>query len=297
MTEQTETRLRAALHAEVDGVDVDGHAWSTIQRRVRERRSRTTRRLALVAASIAVVVVGIGAVLALDDGDTTVDVRPADEATTTSTVTTESTTTSVVDAEPEPFAGIWPFATQEQMVAYAKDPGVGMFFDPDQTALEFAREYLGMRDPVVIAAFAPTSDASGTVVIAARPASPMTTSVSLRRDADDGLTPYTVTAADAASIEVDRAALVAPVGPPAVPVSGTSTAFEAHVDVEVRDQEGRVLGITFVMGGANGEMAAFSGEVPIEAPATAGGVVVLSTSSAADGSLQEATVVQVRFRP
>jgi spore germination protein GerM len=49
------------------------------------------------------------------------------------------------------------------------------------------------------------------------------------------------------------------------------------------------------MGGANGEMGAFAGEVPIDEPSTSTGAVVLSTSSAEDGALQEATVVPVRF--
>jgi hypothetical protein len=83
-----------------------------------------------------------------------------------------------------------------------------------------------------------------------------------------------------------------------ITVGGTSTAFEANVTVEVREDgqaEGENLGRSFVMGGANGEMGPFAGDVTIESPTAAAGAVVLTTESAEDGSVQEATVVRVVF--
>ena len=293
MTERTEDRLRAALRAEADDVSGDPDAWSKVQRRAGEHRSRTARTVALVAAGILLVVVGAGAVLLRDD-DTTVDVRPADDGITSSTVADSTTSTTAPVAEPAAFEGIWPFTSREALDAYVADPGIGMFLDAEATALEFAREYLGMPEPVVRRGFQPAEGESGSVQLSSRDRSPMVTTIWVHRyGGDDGA--YAVYLAETPNIQVDRDALEQPVVRDAVAVSGSSTAFEAHVDVEVRDAAGRVLGRTFVMGGANGELGAFAGEVPIDDPTTPTGAIVLSTSSAEDGALQEATVVPLRF--
>ncbi|HEX4904071.1 MAG TPA: Gmad2 immunoglobulin-like domain-containing protein [Acidimicrobiales bacterium] len=291
MTERTEDRLRAALRAEADDVSVDPDAWSKVQRRAGAHRSSAARTVVLVAAGVLLLVLGAGAML-LQDDDTTVDVRPADDGTTTSSVV-DSTTTTVTVEEPA-FDGIWPFTSQEQVDAYVADPGIGMFFDADVTALEFARAYLGMPEPVVRRGFQVAEGDSGSVQLSSRDRSPMVTTVWVHRyGGEDGA--YAVYLAETPNIQVDREALDDPVRAPSVAVSGTSTAYEAHVDVEVRDAEGRVLGRTYVMGGANGELGAFAGEVSFDEPTTPTGAIVLSTSSAEDGSLQEATVVPIRF--
>ena len=286
MTERTEERLRAALRAEAEDVTVDPDAWSTVQRRAGAHRSSSARTVVLVAAGILLAVVGAGAFLLRDD-DTTVDVRPADDGTTTSTVADTALDEPAMDA-------IWPFQTMEEVDAYVADPGIGMFFDGEATALEFAREYLGMSDPVVAKGFRSTEGFSGMVEIAPRTGSPMVTTVWVHRyGGEDGA--YAVYLAEAVNLQLDRDALGTTVSPPTVAVSGISTAYEAHVDLQVRDSDGRVLGQTYVMGGASGEMLPFAGEVTFEAPSTPTGAIVLSTSSADDGSLQEATVVPVTF--
>ena len=291
MTERTEDRLRAALRADVEDVDVDPDAWRHVQREVAARRARARHRMrggVLAAAAAVLAVVGVVAMVAREPDGTSVDVRPADDPTTT-TPTVDDT---VVDL-PEPL-GIWPFVTETELAAYLEDPGIGMFRDPEATALEFAREYLGMPDPVAPRGYVAAEGESGWVDVLPRAESPMTTTVWVHRYGGDGGA-YTVYFAETANIELDREASGETVAAPTVAVSGTSTAFEAHVDVEVRDSTGRVLGTSYVMGGANGELAAFSGEVTIEEPTTPHGAIVLSTSSAEDGSLQEATVVPVTF--
>jgi hypothetical protein len=290
MTERTEERLRAAMHAEAAEVETaDAAAWAAVQQRVRDERRRSrAMRGALVGAAAAVVAVVV-AIGALQDGDdTTVDITPAAPSTTT------TTTPAVVVAEEPEIAAIWPFTTQAQIDAYVADPGVGMFLDGEATALEFAREYLAMPDPVVAHGFRPAEGFSGYVDIAPRAGSPMVTTVWVHRyGGEDGA--YSVYFAETSNIRPAGDAHGVTVGGDFVGVRGTSTAFEAHVDLEVRDANGEVLGRTFVMGGANGDFAPFDGAVQIVPPSTPTGAVVLSTSSAEDGTVQEAMVVPVVF--
>lgn len=292
MTERTEDRLRAALRADVEDVDADPDTWRHVQREVAARKAsaRRHRRVAFVAAAAAVVIAVIGATAMIDrepDG-TSVDVRPADDPTTTAPPVDDT----VVDQAP--MLAIWPFATDDDVAAYLADPGIGMFRDPEATALEFAREYLNMPDPVAPRGYAAAEGLSGSVEVLPRAGSPMMTRVWVHRyGGDEGA--YSVYFAETANIELDREAVGESVAAPVVAVSGTSTAFEAHVDVEVRDADGRVLGQAFVMGGANGEMGPFAGEVRIDEPTTSTGALLLTTSSAEDGSLQEATVMPITF--
>ena len=81
-----------------------------------------------------------------------------------------------------------------------------------------------------------------------------------------------------------------------VTLEGQSTAYEATVNVEVR-QDGTVvpLGTNFVMGGSMGEMGPFSKAVAFDTPTATGGAIVLRTLSAENGAVWEVTVVRARF--
>jgi hypothetical protein len=82
-----------------------------------------------------------------------------------------------------------------------------------------------------------------------------------------------------------------------IALAGRSTAFEATVDVEVRqDGTDAALGRGWVMGGANGEMGPFAGTLELNVPSVDAGVVLFSTRSMEDGRVWEATVVRVAFR-
>jgi hypothetical protein len=286
-----EDRLRQAMRAESEGVDVDPEAWSKVQAGVRRHRvRRTVGASVLSVAALFAVVVGVVSLLA--DGDGEQVIVPADSSTSTTEPEPGTTTTLPPSDDEAAFPGLWPFTSQDAVDAYMTDPGVGMFFDAEATALEFAREYLGMLDPVATSTF---EGWSGTIDVSPKPGAPMTTSVEVTKRRADG--PYFVTGATTANILVDRPEPMQVVGQ-TIQLTGTSTAFEANVIVEVRQDgqpRGEHLGQSFVMGGANGEMGPFAGNITIDAPTAAAGAVIFTTESAEDGSLQEATVVRVVF--
>jgi len=238
----------------------------------------------VAAAAAVALVVGLAVVVG-DDGQT-VDVGPP--VGTTPPAPTTATTEPPVDAEV--FPGIWPFASQAEVDNYDGDA----YSDAAVTALAFARDYLGMPGP-----FAVDNVATGgraTVSIRAEPASPMVTRVELRRfGGADG--PYSVIGTTTDNIVVHTPSAGDRVGL-AIGVVGRSTAFEATVQVEVR-QDGQTfgerLGSGFVMGGSMGEFGSFAGQVTSTEPSAPAGAVVFFTDSARDGSVQEATVVRIAF--
>jgi hypothetical protein len=81
-----------------------------------------------------------------------------------------------------------------------------------------------------------------------------------------------------------------------VTLSGRSTAFEATVNVDIR-QDGTLtpLKSDIVNGGANGEMGPFSKAIDFPKPSAPAGAIVLKTLSAEDGNITEASVVRVSF--
>jgi hypothetical protein len=178
--------------------------------------------------------------------------------------------------------------------AYMADPGVGMFFDAEATALEFARSFIGMPDPVTDSV-STHEDGSTTVVVRPKPLSPVKTRIDLDRSGTpDG--PWTVVQASTENITVDAPAYEARVASP-LDLAGTSLAFEAVVRVEVRQDGqgfGESLGATTVMGGGT-ELQPFHGSISFDRPTERAGTVIFFTDSAEDGSIVEATVVRVAF--
>ena len=304
-----EDRLREALRTEAEQVEPDPQAWAKVQSRVRRRRAtRAVTGSLLGAAALVAVVVGIASLLGDDDSQRVQVVPPAAVGPTSTTATTvpvttvtttdapATTTTTVPPVEgPEVFPGVWPFTSPEAVDDYVAEPGVGMFFDAEATALEFAREYLGLPDPTATGDPVVVDDVS-VVTVAAKPGSPMTTAITVKRfGGADG--PYSVTEAHTENIQVTQPTLLQVVGTD-IALAGTSTAFEANVTVEVR-QDGQVAGEylnqSYVMGGANGEMGPFTGSISVGTPTESMGAMVFTTLSAEDGSVQEATVVRIGF--
>lgn len=298
-------RLRRALHDEADAIEPDPQSWSRVETGV--RRARRRRRAGAGLATAAVVVAALVAVPSLlDRDDARVETTPAHPGPTsttatsaapTSTSTTTSTTTTTITATPgnDVSDAIWPFTSQDQLDAYEANPGVGMFFDPEATALEFARTYLGMPDPVRDGDIDRTDADDAVVRVRPKPSSRIVTRVAVERF--DGTTgPWSVTGAttDHIVLEVPDAGtrITSPVY-----VAGQSIAFEAVVRVEVREDGqsfGQSLGSTIVMGGGT-EMAPFSGDITFDTPTATSGAIVLFTDSAEDGSIVEATVIRIRF--
>jgi hypothetical protein len=81
-----------------------------------------------------------------------------------------------------------------------------------------------------------------------------------------------------------------------VKLRGRSTAYEAVVNVEVR-QDGTLapLKSDTVMGGSMGVMGAFTKSMAFTVPSSRGGALLFRTLSAKDGHVIEASVVRVAF--
>lgn len=165
------------------------------------------------------------------------------------------------------------------------------FSHPVAAARAFATDYVGFVDPVV-GSFDAAGAAAGTVPVRATSSGAVTT-VHLERL--DGT--WWVTGSTTPDIALDEPAALASIASP-VTLHGTSTAFEAQVDVEVRQDDLRApIGTGFVMGGANGQLGPFDGTVPFTPPTATAGALVLTTVSMESGHVWEAQVVRVRFAP
>jgi hypothetical protein len=160
-----------------------------------------------------------------------------------------------------------------------------------RAASGFADTYVGFSHPIV-GAFRATGTGSGEVSVQSRRGGPVTT-VMVRRLAPDNT--WFVVGANTPDLQLQAPAWNALVTSP-VTLSGQSTAFEATVNVTIR-QDGSVKPLTtdIVMGGSNGQMGPFSKAVPFAKPTAPSGAVVLRTLSAMDSSVNEATVVRVRY--
>ena len=155
--------------------------------------------------------------------------------------------------------------------------------------MSFARYYLRMPDPAVES----TALSARVVEIRARRDRPIITSVTVEESGGD----WFVTGARTKDIDLVSPEAGDHVTSP-VRITGTSTAFEAHVNWEVREESagpGRKLGEGFFMGGSNGEFGPFDAPLSFAAPTRSAGAIVLFTRSAEDGAVQEATVVPVTF--
>jgi hypothetical protein len=277
-----EERLERALHAYASTVtptpdwdDVERRADALRRRRLRNRAVFTT--LGLAAAAV----VAVALVSVLDDEPVRVAISPGATTTTTSSTTTAvpptTTPPTTVPVPVRPAAAIFPFEGERQ------------FQDPGAAAVAFAREFLGMPDPVVES----TALSARVVEVKARPDRPATTSVTVEESGGA----WFVTGARTRNIDLVTPESGARIASP-VRVSGSSTAFEAQVNWEVRDDGqgfGAKLGEGFFMGGSNGQFDVFQADLAFSAPAHRAGTIVLFTHSAEDGAVQEATVVRVTF--
>lgn len=246
---------------------------------MRQNRSRHRRGVAVLA------VLALGAATGLAACSDDDDVSTGDD--TTSTTSTSSTTSSsssapsstdLAGAQPE--TAVFPDATTSRR-----------FDDPVAAARAFAVDYLGFVDPVV-GEFAQGDSRSGEVDVQPQANGPATTVLVRQLGPDDS---WWVLGAATSNLRLDEPEALATVSSP-LSLSGTSTAFEGTVDVQLRsDRASEPLARGFATGGANGEFGPFTTELEFGDPGAEGGAVVLSTSSMEDGRIWEASVVRVRF--
>lgn len=204
---------------------------------------------------------------------------PGSESTTT-TSARPSTTSSSSSTTP----------TAETAVAVFPNPAGSLRFDdPVDAAAAFATDYVGFVSPE-IGDLREVDASTGEVDV--RPSGDGPVTVVSVRELDDS---WWVLGSATANIVVSEPAPLAAVTSP-LALAGTSTAFEATVDVRVREDGSTMpIGEGFVMGGANGVMGPFTGSVTFDAASVDAGAVLFTTSSMESGDIWEATVVRVTF--
>ncbi|MGB6059822.1 MAG: Gmad2 immunoglobulin-like domain-containing protein [Microthrixaceae bacterium] len=232
--------------------------------------------LAALLVPVALVTLSCGSA---DDASSTT-AKSADSTTSTTTTTAAPTTDKVKPQSTEqPEQAIWPFAVDGTR-----------FSDPQKLASGFATEYLGFVDPIA-GEFQQGDSRSGEVAITTRAGGPVTTVLVRQLDGDD----WWVIGATTPNLVIDAPAALASVASP-VTVSGQSTAFEGTINLEIRE-DGRLepLAEGFTNGGANGQMGPFSTTLNLNEGGTSAGAIIVKTLSAKDGSIDEASVVRVKF--
>lgn len=211
---------------------------------------------------------------------TTTSTSSTTAAPSTSSTTAATTSTTAAPAAQQPKTAMWPFAASSTR-----------YDDPVAAAKGFAVDFLGFVGPVV-GSFQQGDTRSGEVAVRPTAKGPVTT-IFVRQVTDDDT--WWVLGAATANISLTSPKALDVIGAP-VTVAGSSTAFEATVNLEIRADGSRdPLVQDFVMGGANGEMGPFSKEISYESPNEGAGAIVLKTLSAEDGRVWEATAVRVAF--
>jgi hypothetical protein len=208
---------------------------------------------------------------------------PASTSSSTSTTTVApATTASSPTTAPaaDTATAVWPVASTTLR-----------FRDPVAATTSFAVDFLHMVNPVV-GAFQQGDSRSGEVEVRPRTNGPVTT-VFVRQLGTDST--WWVLGAATPEIQLTEPAALATISSP-VRLAGQSTAFEATVNVSIREDGGATpLAETFVMGGANGTMGPFAKSVAFSAPTQPAGAIVLYQISSESGHVTEASVIRVKF--
>ncbi len=234
-----------------------------------------SNRIRIVLGGALVVLLAVAAVIVLtgDDGD---DEKASPSTTTSQPSTTTTSATPTLDTS----TAVWPVASSSTRHA-----------EPVEAARGFATDYVGMPNPV-LGEFRQGDSRSGEVDVQPFASGPVTT-VLVRQLTDDT---WWVLGATTTNIQVTAPSALATITSP-VTLTGTSTAFEATVNVEVReDGNAQALGSGFVMGGGNGQFGPFDSTLTFTAPTQEFGAVVFFTVSPEDGGILEAAVVRIAFR-
>lgn len=201
-------------------------------------------------------------------------------APTTVTTAASATTRAPATAPLDTSSAVWPV------------PSGPVHTSPVAAARGFAVDFVGFRSPVV-GAFRQGDSRSGEVDVRAKASGPVTT-VLVRQLGGGGR--WFVLGSVTPNLQLSQPGAAAKVSSP-LRLRGRSTAFEANVSVEIRQDGARApIGTGTVMGGSMGEMGAFDGTVAFRRSDSArAGAVLLLTYSAEDGRVWEASTVRVAF--
>lgn len=208
--------------------------------------------------------------------------KPATPSTTSVSSTTTSSTTTTTSPQAARSIAVWPTAAS------------GIRYDaPLAVARAFALDYLHFVDPI-IGQFQQGDARSGEVPVrtTAEGTAPGPVTTVIVRQIDGS---WWVLGAATPNIVLTQPAALATISSP-VQLRGTSTAFEATVNVSIREDDvAKPLVESFLMGGSNGQMGPFDASFTFASPTSTYGAIVLYTISSANGHVAEATVIRVRL--
>jgi hypothetical protein len=198
---------------------------------------------------------------------------------TSTTTTTSNTTTTTLVAQPD--SAVWPFASTATR-----------FATPLLAAETFVVDYLGFTSPI-IEPFQQGDTRSGEVPVKATLNGAVTTVLVRQLTSDQS---WWVIGAVSGNIQLTSPSALQAIGNPVL-LKGTSTAYEAVVNVQIRQDDTLApLVRSTVMGGSMGVMGPFSKSIAYKTPTSTGGAIVMYTLSAKDGSVQEASVLRIAFK-
>ena len=165
------------------------------------------------------------------------------------------------------------------------------FADPIEAVTSFATDYLGFTD-LVVGEYQAGDSRSGEVEIRTGAVQLSTTVFVRQLTADDS---WWVLGAAAESIAIDEPEQGAVVESP-LTISGSASAFEGTVDVELRaDDNGEPIYVGFVTGGGAPSRAPFSDTIEFTSPGSGGGALVLFSRSSEDGRVLEASALRIFY--
>ena len=278
-------------------------------------------RWALIAGAIVIVIALLAALFLLNDDDG--DDAPTSDSTTSTETTAVTETTSVADTTELSTTGVpatevpdtaapattGPATTQPATT----DPGptevpslpdalrtaiwpwaaTDTRYDaPVRAATSFATDFLGFDDPIV-GEFTAGDSRSGEIELRTFANGPVTVVFVRQLTADDT---WWILGAASENIIIDEPATGDEVTSP-LTVSGSASAFEGTVDVELRaDGNGEPIFNGFVTGSGAPEPGPYSETFAFTSPGASGGALVMLSRSPEDGSVLEASALRIFYR-
>jgi len=248
-----EDRLRDAIVRHTKGVEPSPDALQRIEEKLMQTQTDLNRKRWLIglgaAAAAVAVVVGF---IALADDDDKVETADTTSTTVEETTTTESTTTTT-----EATTTTSGFAVVDPAPAIFPDPATSQRFeDPGALVSTFAREYVGMTDPV-IGALMQGDSRSGEVEVRGFPEGAPTTVLVRQLEDDTWFVIGAVTDSIRPATPVQGATVTSPIA-----LTGQAYAFEGTVQVELRaDGSVEPIAETFVTGRGDGVLGDYGGEL------------------------------------